>query len=71
MTIPETAVFFEILDLRTGDTLAAYERPEEAEAALVGMVDDSPAEAQFLCMTFFDKRGVAIGSRLATELTAA
>jgi hypothetical protein len=65
--IPEATNSVEIVDLRTSDTLAGSDDPVEAEKALLTMIDDSPEEARFLCMIFFDRYGLAIGSRMAEE----
>lgn len=69
--IPEGTISVEILDLRTSDTLVGFDDPSDAEKALLGMIDDAPSEARYLCMVFFDRQGLAIGSRMAEEYATA
>lgn len=69
--IPEEATSFEVVDLRTSDTIASFSDFASAEEAFLALVEEIPAEARYLAMVFFDKTGAAIGSRLADEFSPA
>lgn len=64
----KSAATAEIIDAGTGNTIASFAEPKAAGRALIAMVGRRPEEAPFLILTFFDKEGMAIGSRLASDL---
>lgn len=68
---PGTAVTFEIVDLRTSDTVATYRSLTEAERAAARLIQEERADATSLAIVFFDSEGIAVGSRPATELAHA
>ena len=68
MDMPEGATAFAIFDSETGNQLGSFSDPNAASEALAALVEDDPAQASTLVLTFFDKRGHAIGSQLANEL---
>ncbi len=71
MTYPKAAVTAEIVDLRTGDTVAGFGNPALAEDALAAMADRDPDEVRFLVLVFFDEDGRAIDSHAVSELLPA
>ena len=67
-SFPEEATSFAIFDVESGNQLGSFSDPEEASEALAALVEDDPAQASVLALTFFDKHGRALGSHLAEEL---
>ena len=63
----EQAVFFEIVDLVTGNTVADFADSGEAHEALARLASERPSDRDRLAIVFFDSEGEAIESRLAEE----
>jgi predicted ATP-grasp superfamily ATP-dependent carboligase len=61
------AVSFEILNLRTGNTLAAFDDEDTATQALADMAERNPGRARYLALVFFDRDGLAVSSKLQLE----
>lgn len=62
------AVSFELIDADTGNTIASFERPDEAEVAMRQILDRDVKQAEELVLVAFDKVGNAVGTEPATQL---
>jgi hypothetical protein len=63
----DQAVFFEILDLVTGNTVAGFDDFHEAHEELARLADERPRDRDRLALVLFDAEGDALEVRLAGE----
>lgn len=63
----EQAVFFEILDLVTGNTLVGFDDSYEAHQAFARLAEERPRDRDRLALALFDAEGEAIEIQLADQ----